>query len=364
MTIRGLIVSLALLCGATAVPAAEPPKRLNVLFIVIDDLRCELGCYGAAVKSPNIDRLAARGVRFDRAYCQYPVCNPSRSSFLSGLRPDVTGILENQTPLRHKLPDVVTLPQLFRQNGYLTAGLGKVIHAGTDPGTGKRVFYQDQKSWDDCRNFPATPEGLKGEGRRLTPGVGPIAWLAAQGGDDDQPDGQLAAAAVKVLEANQNKPFFLGVGFHKPHDPFHAPKKYFDLYPLDQVALHKQPADRTPEVPLALARNHPLHHLGEKEGRELKRAYHACTTFVDAQVGRVLDALDRLKLWNNTVVVLIGDHGYHLGEHDWWNKATVFEMSARAPLLIWARASGGWASQPEDWWSSWTCTPRSPTSAD
>jgi uncharacterized sulfatase len=337
------VCALVFVLFTTSLHAAEgPPSRPNVLLIVIDDLRCELGCYGVTeVRSPNIDRLAAKGVRFDRAYCQWTVCNPSRTSFLTGLRPDATGILENQTPFRQKLPDVVMLPQLFRQNGYFTAGLGKVIHAGIDPKTGKRVFFQDEKSWDDCRNFEATAEGRKGEGRRLTPAEGPIAWLAAQGGDEDQPDGQLAAAAVKVLEDNQNKPFFLGVGFHKPHDPFHAPKKYFDLYPLDQVTLHQPPADRTPDLPAAVAKNHALYKLGEKEGRELKRAYHACTSFVDAQVGRVLDALDRLKLWDRTVVVLIGDHGYHLGEHDWWNKATLFEMSARAPLIIWAPGAKG-----------------------
>jgi iduronate 2-sulfatase len=335
------IVTLVVL--STSLPAAAAPAaRTNVVFIVIDDLCCELGCYGVSeVRSPNIDRLAARGVRFDRAYCQWPVCNPSRTSFLTGLRPDATGIHENQTPFRQKLPDVVTLPQLFRQNGYFTAGLGKIIHAGLEPKTGKRVFFQDEKSWDDCRNFEATAEGRKGEGRRLTPNEGPIKWLSAQGGDDDQPDGQIAAAAVKVLEENRDKPFFLGVGLHKPHDPFHAPKKYFDLYPLKQVTLHTPPADRTPDLPPAIARKSDLYKMGEQEGRELKRAYHACTTFTDAQVGRVLDALDRLQLWDRTVVVLLGDHGYHLGEHEWWNKSTVFEMSARTPLIIWAPGAKG-----------------------
>ena len=257
------------------------PLVTNVLFIVIDDLRGDLGCYGAKdVQSSNIDRLAAKGVRFNRAYVQWTFCNPSRSSLLTGLRPDSTGVFDNLVPLRTKLPDVVTLPQLFRQNGYFTAGLGKIIHAGLDPKTSKNVPFQDAKSWDDCRNFEATATGLKGEGRRLTPMPGPISWLSAEGGDDDQPDGQLAAAAVKVLEENRNKPFFLGVGFHKPHDPYHAPKKYFDLYPLEKITLHQPPADRTPDLPSAIAMNNPLHQLAEKEQRGLKLGstalHHVC----------------------------------------------------------------------------------------
>jgi uncharacterized sulfatase len=326
------------LLAADTVPASRP----NVVFIVIDDLRNDLGCYGVTdVQSPHIDRLAARGVRFDRAYVQWTFCNPSRTSFLTGMRPALTGITDNQTPFRTRLPDAVTLPQLFRQNGYFTAGLGKVVHQGLDPATGKKTFFQDAKSWDDCRNFQATTEGKKGQGRRLTPTAGPIAWLAAEGGDDDQPDGQLAAAAIKVLEENQNKPFFLGIGFHKPHDPYHAPKKYFDRYPLDKITLHRPPADRTADLRVAIAMNSPLYKFADQEARELKRAYRACTSYVDAQVGRVLGALDRLKLWDRTVVVLIGDHGYHLGEHDWWNKATLFEMSARAPLIMWAPGAKG-----------------------
>ncbi len=341
-----VLLLLGLLCGGmpSLALAIEPPKRPNVLFIVVDDLCCGLGCYAApAVKSPNIDRLAARGVRFDRAYCQYPVCNPSRTSFLSGRRPDTTGILENTTPFREKMPDVVTLPQLFRQHGYTTVSLGKVIHAGTDPKTGKRgVPFQDAKSWDDCRSFTPTALGKKGEGRDVTGGKLPVLnWLAAEGGDEDQPDGQLAAEAIKVLEGARDRPFFLACGFHKPHDPFHAPKKYFELYPLDRIMLHQPPADRTPDLPAAISRMHPVYKLAGQDARELRRSYLACTTFMDAQVGKVLDALDRLKLWDNTIVVLIGDHGYHQGEHDWWLKFTLFEMSARPPLIVWAPGRKG-----------------------
>jgi uncharacterized sulfatase len=323
------------------VAAAEAPKRLNVVFIIVDDLCCDLGCFGVGVKTPHIDRLAARGVRFERAYCQYPVCNPSRTSLLTGLRPDATGIVENLTPFRHKLPDVVTLPQLFRQNGYRTTGLGKVIHAGLDA-TGKKVFFQDAKSWDDCRNFEATALGKQGEGRNVTGGALKVLnWLAAEGGDDDQPDGQLAAEAIKVLETAGGKAFFLAVGFHKPHDPFHAPKRYFDMYPPDKIVLHQPPADRTPDLPMAITRMSPVYKLAGRDALEFRRAYLACTSFMDAQVGKVLDTLDRLKLWDDTVVVLLGDHGYHQGQHDWWLKFTLFERCARTPLMVWAPGAKG-----------------------
>jgi uncharacterized sulfatase len=338
--VLALIAALGL--PLSIVSAAEPP-RTNVLLIVTDDLRCSLGCYGdAAVQSPNIDRLAARGVRFGRAYCQYPVCNPSRSSFLTGLRPDTTGILDNAVALRTRHPDVVTLPQLFRENGYFTASLGKIFHTGFDE-NGKQGFFQEAKSWVDCRNFDPTPTGLRGEGRNLTGGkLAWCRWLAAEGTDEDQSDGRNAAEAVRLLEEHRAGPFFLAVGFHKPHDPFNAPKKYFDLYPLDQISLHSEPADRTPDLQPAIPRANDFSVLfTDQERREFKRAYQAGISFTDAQVGKLLDALDRLKLWDSTVVVFMGDHGYHLGEHGWWNKVTVFELCARAPLIVWAPGARG-----------------------
>jgi len=331
-----LTLLATLLSVVPSAVAGQEAKRPNVLFIIVDDLGCDLGCYGAPVKTPNIDRLAARGVRFERAYCQYPVCNPSRTSLLTGLRPDTTGILDNLTRFRHKMPDVVTLPQLFRQRGYTTTGLGKVIHAGLDA-DGKKVFFQDPRSWDDCRNYEATPLGRQGEGRNVTGAAMKVMnWLAAEGTDEDQPDGQLAAAAVQVLQAARGRPFFLAVGFHKPHDPFHAPKKYFDLYPPDQIVLHQPPTDRTPDLPAAIPQKSPVYKLAGQNARELHRAYLACTSFMDAQVGTLLDALDRLKLWDDTIVVFLSDHGYHQGQHDWWLKFTLFERCARTPLIVWA----------------------------
>lgn len=318
--------------------------RPNVLLIVVDDLRTELGCYGSTrVKSPNIDRLAARGVRFDRAYCQYPVCNPSRVSFLTGLRPDSTKVLGNDLNFRKVLPDIVTLPQLFRQNGYFTASLGKIFHRGLTM-EDLRPEMDDPKSWDAAKYFQATEKGLKGEGRNLTEGrLAWCRWLAAEGGDDDQPDGQIAAAAIKILEEKRDKPFFLAVGFHKPHDPFIAPKKYFEMYPSDQLKLHKDPADTTPTLDIAIARGW-LQQFGkftDQERREYLRAYLACISFMDAQLGKVIDALERLNLAPNTLVVFMGDHGFHLGERGWWNKNTLFELSARPPLIVVAPQAKG-----------------------
>lgn len=331
-----------LLVGLGLAGAVASAKPVNVLFIAIDDLRPELATYGAGeVQTPHIDRLAGKGVKFNSAYCQYPVCNPSRSSFLSGLRPNELGILSNKIPLREKYPELVTLPQAFRNNGYYTAGLGKLLHMGLDD-EGEHTFFQDNASFDYFYSARRkTPEiGSQGEGRKLGDGtVGWAQWLAAEGGDEAQMDGLLAAEAVRVLEENHDKPFFIGVGFHKPHDPFFAPKEYFDLYPLEDIKLNEDPADRTPMLRYATPGNYNFETYTDKDRREFKRAYLACTSFVDAQVGKLLDTMDRLDLWENTIVVLLGDHGYHLGEHGWWNKVTLFDIGARTPLIIWVPGS-------------------------
>ena len=321
---------LSVLAGFAWPATAPAADRLNVLFICIDDLGCTLGCYGhPQVRSPRIDALAERGLRFDRAYCQYPVCNPSRTSFLTGLRPDRTGVLDNTTFFRDKLPDVVTLPQHFRQNGYRAMRLGKVFHGAAS--------VEDPKAWDSAAYPEGTAAGRSGGGRNLTGGkLKWCAWRSAEGGDEDQPDGQIAREAVRLLEENRDRPFFLACGFHKPHDPFIAPAPYFNLYPPDSLRLAVEPSDRTTDPLLALPAGMKavFDRFTDVERREFMRAYYACTSFTDAQVGRVLDALDRLKLADRTVVVLLGDNGYHLGERGWWNKNTNFELSARCPLVV------------------------------
>jgi uncharacterized sulfatase len=322
--------------GTTPARSAEDSKRTaeptrpNVLFIAIDDLRTEIGCYGAThVKTPHIDRLAARGMRFDRAYVQAAFCNPSRVSFLTGLRPDTTGVLDNRTWFRDRLPEAVTLPQLFRENGYYTFRLGKIFHG--------EQSMDDPKGWSRAMYPHGTERGRRGEGRNLTGGrVRWCRWMAAEGDDEDQPDGQIAREAVTFLRGKPEGPFFLAVGFHKPHDPFVAPARYFEPYPLDRLKLHRDPAQRTPDVPFAIPKGwkREFDQFTDRERREFLRAYYACTTFVDAQIGKVLDALESSGLGDRTVTVLLSDHGYHLGERGWWNKNTLFELTARTPMIV------------------------------
>ncbi len=338
--LRSLVLLIGLGPFTTSLSFAAAAK-LNVLLIAVDDLRDTLGCYGnTAVQTPNIDRLAARAVRFDRAYVQYPVCNPSRSSFLTGLRPDQTGITDNRTPLRDRLTDVVTLPQLLKQDGRHSAAFGKIYHLGGGRDDALRAKWMDlPKSWHTAQSFEATALGrTQIAGRDLTGGkLNWCKWGAMDGGDDDQPDGQIARAVIAQIEALGDKPWVIGAGFMKPHDPFVAPKRYFDLYPGGSLSLHRAAADQTPAPPLAVG----FGELGsafakftDRERQEFLRAYYACTSYMDAQVGRVLATLDRLKLWEHTIVIFLGDHGYHLGERDWWNKNTLFERSCRAPLII------------------------------
>ena len=331
--------ALCFLCwGITLGKTPLLAKPMNLLFIAIDDLRPELKTYGAdPMHTPNMDRLAKMGIQFNNAFCQYPVCNPSRSSLLTGLRPNELGILSNQVPVRQKWPEIVTLPQVFRQNGYYTAGLGKLFHAGLDE-NGKRTFFRDDASFDYFYSARGkTPEiGKQGVGRKLGDGtVGWCHWLAAEGGDEAQMDGMIAAEAVRVIKKNHDKPFFIGVGFHKPHDPFIAPKEYFELYPMDEIELASDPADRSPLLPHALPDSYNFDTFTDRDRREFKRAYQACTSFTDAQLGKIFAVMDRFDLWENTMVLLIGDHGYHLGEHGWWNKVTVFDLGTRVPMMMW-----------------------------
>jgi iduronate 2-sulfatase len=332
---------LVLCCGlipSAARAQSNPAQKMNVLFIASDDLNNHLGGYGhPLVKSPHLDRLARRGMRFERAYNQYPLCSPSRSSLMTGRRPDATGVYDLQTHFRAKLPNVVTLPQMFRNNGYFAARVGKIYHYGV-PGQIGTSGLDDPPSWDKFVNPKGRDKAEENLVKNLTPGRAlgsALALLRAEGADEEQTDGMVATETIKLLEENKDKPFFIAAGFYRPHCPFIAPKKYFDLYPLDKIVLPKEPAGHLNELLDASRWTRPAYWgLSEAERREAIQAYYASITFMDAQVGRLLDALERLKLADNTIVVFWSDHGYLLTEHGQWMKQNLWEESARVPLLI------------------------------
>lgn len=325
----------AILAGSACVsPASEPEAPLksepkNVLFIVVDDLNKTLGCYGhPVVKTPNIDRLAGNGIRFNQAYCNYAVSNPSRSSLLTGLKPETTTILDNVKTLQSVLGDRITLPYLFRQNGYHTISIGKIFHGSKD--------HNDLKAWDEIYSFSPTETGKTGEGRNISSGELPwCEWRAAGGDDEDQPDGQNARKAVEFILSKKEKPFFLALGFHKPHDPFVAPKKYYDMYPVEACTPPEVPEGWTPPYPYTLpGMTSVFNKFTDLDKREFLRSYYACVSFMDAQLGKVLDALEQAGLMKNTLIVFFGDHGYHLGEQNWWNKVTLYEKGTNPPFIM------------------------------
>lgn len=316
----------------------EQKKKYNVLLIMADDLNNDMECYGNSfVKTPHLDRLANSSIRFDRAYNQFPLCSPSRVSMLTGFRPDVTGVFDLQKLFRDNIPEAITLPQLFKNNGYFSARVGKIFHYGVPGGIGTNG-QDDSISWNKRVNPIGRDKAEESKLTILTPARGlgaSLAYLIADGEDEEQTDGIVAKEAIQIMENNKDKPFFLAVGFYRPHCPYVAPKKYFDLYPLDKVSVVKEDPSDWNDKPQIAKSTDPLNYgLDETKLREALRAYYASISFMDAQVGKVLDALERLKLKDNTVVVFCSDHGYNVGQHGQWMKQSLFENSARVPLII------------------------------
>jgi iduronate 2-sulfatase len=339
MSIRSLfVVLLSALVGIPGASAAAPANpRPNVLFIMADDFRAELASYGSVARTPNLDRLARRAVQFDHAYTQQAVCNPSRSSMLTGRRPDTLHLWNNGTHFRELNPDVMTLPLWFKQHGYTTRCTGKIFH------NWHTLEKGDARSWSAPEflfyaNHADDKPQVQGE---LSQDHAKAPKCECRDVPDEAYyDGRVAAEAVRVLGEIADKPFFLAVGFWKPHAPFNAPKKYWDLY--QRAAL--PPLDpRRPEGAPDLAFHDSRELLGlppnqtkltPEQVAEWRHGYFANIAFMDAQLGKVLDALDRSGASDRTIIVFVGDHGYHIGEHSLWGKTSNFELDARVPFFI------------------------------
>lgn len=336
-------ILLGLLMALPSVSADPSTPIRNVLFIIADDLNNFLACYGdPRAKTPNIDRLAARGLRFDRAYCSQPLCGPSRNSMLTGLYPNSTGIFANSQVFRQTIPSQTSLPQAFRNRGWFAARVGKLYHYNV-PGSIGTEGHDDPASWEIQIN-PAGVDHTEEEPNiySLSPGNfgATLSWYASPKGDGEHTDGKVAAEAEWLLERcakQRDRPFFLAVGFFRPHTPFVAPKvPYFSDYPeAEMPVVSGVKEDQADIPPAALASlNKEERKLTDDLRRQAMQAYYASISFMDAQVGRVVAALDRLGLAESTVIVFTSDHGYHMGEHGLWQKRSLFEESSRVPLLI------------------------------
>lgn len=336
MTSRAILLSVVLFAATLPGVAAAQTPRPNVLVIMSDDLNDDMMAFGhPIVRTPNIERLASRGVRFERAYAQFALCNPSRASMMTGLRPDRIRVYDLATHFRETVPDAVTLPQMFRRAGYYTARVGKIFHYGNPADIGTSGL-DDAASWDHVVN----PRGVDVDEGAAVSWAGPsralgasLSYYASPEPDEAHTDGMVAAETIALLEKNRDRPFFLAAGFYRPHCPFIAPRKYFDMYDPGRVPVS--------EYSELLIRQSPTASRGVvwpvplDEQREAVRAYYASISFMDAQVGRILEALERLGLARNTIVVFMSDHGYHLGDHGGlWMKQTLFERSTRTPLIF------------------------------
>ncbi len=331
-----LVTQFLVLCSVGSY--GQHQEKKNILFISSDDLNVDMNVFDDPfVKTPNLDRLLKRAVRFDKAYSQCPLSGPSRASIMTGLRPDQTHVKDLFTFFRDSIPNVTTLPQLFMENGYFTARVGKIYHYGVPSEIGTNG-QDDSLSW----NLRVNPIGIdklqEDKIINYQPGVplgGALSFWAAPGTDDDQTDGKVANEAVKIIKAHKNNPFFMAVGFFRPHTPFVAPKKYFEMYPLEKIVLpetREDDWDNKPSIARYTLKDH--YGLSVQQRKEVTQAYYASISFMDAQVGKLLDTIDELGLAENTIIVFWSDHGFALGQHNQWQKQTLFEHTVRVPLLI------------------------------
>ncbi len=335
-----LVIMVAFNCTVIGKSSAPP----NVLFIMTDDLNCNLGCYGHPLaKTPSIDRLAEQGLTFNRAYTNFPLCGPSRASFMTGLYPEQNGVTVLRRMFRKYAPDAVTLSQHFMNNGYAVARVGKIYHYDNPKGVGTNS-HDDPASWQTRIN----PRGRDKDEEHLIFSLNPgsfgatLSWLAADGTDEEQTDGMVATESIRLMKEYKaaGKPFFIGAGFYKPHTPYVAPKKYFDLYDPADIVIPEVPEGYLDTIPKPAQKTVTAFknqiNLPEDTARKAIHAYYATISFMDAQVGRLLDALDELGLADNTIVLFSSDHGYHMGEHGHYQKKTLFEDADQVPLILYA----------------------------
>ncbi|HIA19017.1 MAG TPA: iduronate-2-sulfatase, partial [Planctomycetaceae bacterium] len=319
------------LCTTGLELQAADTKRPNVLFIAVDDLNDWISCLGGHpdCKTPNIDRLAKRGVLFAQAHCAAPACNPSRAALMTGIRPSSSGVYLNPQPWRPAMPEVMTLPQLFMKHGYHVLGGGKIYHGR----------YPDNKSWHAYFKKTADPKPTARILKDPHSRAGGIVWGRLQVPDQQMNDYKVASWAIDYLQQDHDRPFFLACGIFRPHMPWQVPGKYYDLYPHKSVTLPKVPVDDLDDLPAAgvkMARPQGDHKnvIDTGNWQYAVQGYLASIAFADAQVGRVLDALDKSRYRDNTIVCLWGDHGWHLGEKHHWRKFSLWEEATRAPLMF------------------------------
>ncbi|MCM5663392.1 sulfatase [Galbibacter mesophilus] len=316
-------------------------KQYNVLFIMADDLNASLSCYGEAMaETPHLDSLASKGTKFTQAHCQFPLCGPSRVSIMTGLRPDTTKVWVNTKDFRTTIPSVETLPQYFKNRGYKSARVGKIFHYGVPSQIGTNGL-DDSISWTERVNPKGYEKKLEDSVINYTPNHGlglALAYHADGSHKEKHTDELVVDEAIELMKKFKNDPFFLAVGFFRPHTPYIAPKEFFDLYDLNDIEVANVPENDLEDVPnIAIEeciKKYGGQNLNSLQQKEIKRAYYACVSFIDAQVGKLLSALEENGLKDNTIIVFTSDHGYNLGEHNLWEKMNLFEEATRVPLIV------------------------------